>query len=477
MISKSYFSVSLLILVLILAACTPAAQPVATATAIGGELSDPSATPTIAAAPSITSYPSQEAEVIVEPETNGCPVTNGPRYVNNLYGYCFAYPEGFAVQVQTPQGPALVGPALDDSSDPVRVSLTISARPVPESAELGGLVTGFLGQSSIRDIPEPLERTGIQAGGEPAEMLEPVPGRLSSRVVSILHGATFYQLYFTPMDLPEAEAGLQNLYETVLTSLAFFPVAPQTPAGPETANFYEFERIFSFTYDPILALLVEAQTVEAVPVSPEVMFAESHPTFAQFSFLGYDGGRLFQLPYPFQTPRLMVFPTQDFPAFDEESTIGFSRQFQDLRSLLEVQTDLAGRCTHTAPVSGELALPFLPWLNSAQVFCAQPQYIAFAGGKGIRYLTAFSQGIEPLMDPSIFYTFQGLSEDSQFYFSAVFPVLTGVFPLEIPPMVEGQLPQSMNAEQLSALNAQAGDLFHPALGKFDALVSSLEVKN
>jgi hypothetical protein len=347
---------------------------------------------------------------------------------------------------------------------------------VPESADLGGLVNGFLGQSNIQSFPEPVERTTIQSGGEPAEVLEPVPGRLSSRVVSLLHGATFYQLNFSPTDVPEAEAGLQELYETVLGSLAFFPVAPQFPAGPETANYFEFDGIFSFTYDPILALMVEAQTVDAVPVSPEVMFAESHPTFAQFSFLGYDGGRLFQLPYPFQTPRLMVFPTQDFPAFGSDSATDFSRQLQDLQSLLEGQPDLAERCTRTTPISSELALPFLPWLNSAQVFCSQPQYIQFNGGKGIRYLTAFAQGLDPLTDPVIFYTFQGLSQDGQHYFSAVFPVLTGVFPLEIHPGVDGQLPQNMTAEQLDALNSQPGDLFQPALGQLDALVSSLEVK-
>ena len=143
------------------------------------------------------------------------------------------------------------------------------------------------------------------------------------------------------------------------------------------------------------------------------------------------------------------------------------------------QLDLAERCTRTAPVSGETALPFLPWVNSAQVFCAQPQYVEFNGGKGIRYLTAFSQGLEPLLDLSIFYTFQGLSEDGEVYFSAVFPVQTGIFPLEAPPVVyseDDQPPQAMTAEQLSALNDQAGDLFQPALGQLDALVSSLEVE-
>jgi len=125
------------------------------------------------------------------------------------------------------------------------------------------------------------------------------------------------------------------------------------------------------------------------------------------------------------------------------------------------------RCAQIAPVSGKLALPFLPWLNSAQVFCAQPQYVEFNGGKGIRYLTAFSQGVDPLLDSNIFYTFQGLSDDGEIYFSAVFPVRTGIFPLEITPVVysEDNPPsQVMNAEQLAALNAQPENIFQPALG-------------
>jgi hypothetical protein len=80
------------------------------------------------------------------------------------------------------------------------------------------------------------------------------------------------------------------------------------------------------------------------------------------------------------------------------------------------------------------------------------------------------------MDTSIFYTFQGLSEDGEMYYSAVFPALTGIFPLEAHTGVDGQLPQSMTAEQLSALNAQPGHLFQPALGQLDGLVSSLEVE-
>jgi hypothetical protein len=121
-------------------------------------------------------------------------------------------------------------------------------------------------------------------------------------------------------------------------------------------------------------------------------------------------------------------------------------------------------------------LPFLPLLNEAQVFCAQPEYVEFNGGKGIRYLTAFSQGILPLVESSVFYTFQGLSEDGEFYISATFPVLTGIFPLEIHPGVEGQQPENMTPAQLDALNAQSGDLFQPSLVQLDAVVRSLKVE-
>jgi hypothetical protein len=105
--------------------------------------------------------------------------------------------------------------------------------------------------------------------------------------------------------------------------------------------------------------------------------------------------------------------------------------------------------------------------------------VEFGGGKGIRYLTAFSQGVDPLLDSDIFYTFQGISDDGEIYFSAVFPVRTGVFPLEITPIVSGgesPPPQAMNAELLAALNAQPENLFQPALGQLDALVSSLKVE-
>lgn len=460
---------------LLLSACASPAKPVENTVA-------PRATPLAPATLTLQAGPPAETSPAntTQPATAGCPLSGENQYINNLYGYCFAYPESFQVQIDNPQAPAIIGQALNESPDPLRVSLVVSARPIADGADLEGLVSGFLSQNAISQLPTPVQRSQTSLGGEPAEVLEGVPARLSMRVLMALHGPLVYQLYFHPSGEQAAAADLEELYQKVLDTFTFFPGEGQTAAQPEAAAFFDFERFFKFEYNPALALLVEAESVPPVLLTPEIMYAEAHPAFVQFRFLGYNGGRPAQLPYPIQTPRLMAFRTQDFSEYGQDNPAGFPEQLNALRRLLEGQPNLVERCNQIAPVSGELTLPFLPWLNSAQVFCAQPQYVEFDGGKGIRYLTAFSQGVDPLLDYYVFYTFQGLSEDDEFYFSAVFPVLTGVFPLEITPIVyseEMPPPQAMSAEQLAALNAQPGNLFQPPLGQLDDLVSSLKAES
>jgi hypothetical protein len=252
-------------------------------------------------------------------------------------------------------------------------------------------------------------------------------------------------------------------------------LAPSEVPG-ETVSYAEFERTFSFNFDPAVAKRVEPATVEAVSLSQNGPNYEAHPAFVQFSLLGYNQGLHDQLPSPPATPRLAAFPTRYFQEYGPGDPTGFPRQLEELQSLLESETNLAERCNQDSPRSGALTLPFLPWMNSVQVFCAQPQYVEFSGGRGIRYLTSFSQGILPVVDSSVFYTFQGLSQDGVFYFSAIFPVLTGIFPFEAHPPVEGQQPQNVTIAQLIELNSQSEDLFQPALGQLDALVESLNVE-
>ncbi|HEX5808735.1 MAG TPA: hypothetical protein VFY25_08735, partial [Anaerolineales bacterium] len=176
----------------------------------------------------------------------------------------------------------------------------------------------------------------------------------------------------------------------------------------------------------------------------------------------------------------MVFKTSEFPGFGDDHPQGFVKQLEVLTTLLETGVNPAF-CAQ--PLRSEAALPFLPWVNSKQSLCAQPEIIKFADGKGIRYVTSYTQGVGPLVDSLVFYTFQGLTDDGQFYVSALFPVTTGVFPAEAPACSKcgeadyNPLPQweAELTEQLTLLNAQPEDEFAPSLKALDQLITSIQV--
>jgi hypothetical protein len=408
-----------------------------------------------------------------------CQVTDLKVYVSPLGGYCFAYPPGFTLdESAVPSGGvSLLGPALDQSLEPLRASLSVSLRPVPAESDLTRLVDAYLTQVELQNPPQPIERAGLPLGGQPAEMLSPVPGRLNGTVALALHSGYLFTLLFQPVDLAVAQPGFDDLLQTVTGSFAFVTGTAQVSAEfpAQTITRREFDRTISLSYDPRLAPWVEAATLPEVPLSNDVLFSETHPAYVQFRFLGFQGGRPYDLPLlPFENrvAQVMFFPTHAFAAFGDDPQ-GFTAQWLALQDLLELGLDPA-RCS--PPVTPEQqALPFLPWLNARQVFCAQPALLRFAGGSGVRYLTYYAQDESPALDGWVFYTFQGVTDDSQFYVSAHFPVATGIFPTEPPANQVFPDPTYWTtlSDQLTQLNAQAPAAFAPSLELLDALVQSI----
>jgi hypothetical protein len=216
-------------------------------------------------------------------------------------------------------------------------------------------------------------------------------------------------------------------------------------------------------------------------VSDQILFSEAHPTYAQIRFVGYQNGRAFELPvFPFEA-QVRVFQTADFPGYGDDLPQGFVNQKQALIDLLNIGLD-PELCNQ--PLTTEAGLPFLPWVNMKQAFCAQPEVVEFSGGKGIRYLTYYSQGPNPVLDKQVFYTFQGITDDGQFYVSALFPVETGIFPNEAPacpkcgdanydPFAEWT---TLLAEQLIQLNALPEASFEPSLTALDGVIRSIQIR-
>ena len=413
-----------------------------------------------------------------------CQVTDLGVYTNQEWGYCFAYPGSFTLdESRIAEGIiTLYGPALEENANPVRVNMEITTQVVPSESGLTPLVEAYL--ASFGETPFRIERRTGTLGGKPAEVLDPVPGLLSSRVTMALNENILFTLRFHPSDLDLAKPDLEALFQTVSGSFAFLPVTTLPASRMHTVSWHEFGKPISLSYDSALAPWVDGWSVAAVPVSDQILFAEAQPAYAQIRFWGFQGGRPYDLPLlPIDSrmAQVRVFRTADFPGFGDESPDGFVNQLSALTALLETGVDPA-RCAH--PLMDESGLPFLPWINMKQTFCAQPQIIEFQNGRGIRYITYYSQGPNPVLEREAFYTFQGLTEDKEFYVSAFLPIETGIFPTEPPACPQCGEPDydpfaewtAVLAEQLILqLNAQPAEEFEPSLQVLDALILSIQI--
>jgi hypothetical protein len=252
----------------------------------------------------------------------------------------------------------------------------------------------------------------------------------------------------------------------------------------ETIHFSAFGQNISLSHDPALTLQAETRMVPAVPPSDQIMFAEAQPAYAQIRFPDFQLGRFYDLPllpWDDRVAQVRIFQTADFPGFGDDSAQGFVSQSELLKALLETGVN-PDRCAQ--PLSGpEQALPFLPWINMQQAFCAQPEIVDFSGGKGIRYLSYYAQDPSPVLDYLVFYTFQGLSDDGKFYVAAFFPVQTGIFPADPPDCSKCSDPnynpfadwRTVLTEQLNELNNQPADDFVPSLTVLDEMIASIQI--
>jgi hypothetical protein len=258
------------------------------------------------------------------------------------------------------------------------------------------------------------------------------------------------------------------------------PSLDTSPAAASSLKTVAFDSI-SLSCDSDLAFVSTPEAIDAVPLNPDWLQADTHPSYIRFRFEGYEKGEGSWMPYPFSLsgPQVMVYQTEEFAAFGDDPT-GFSRQLQALRALLEDQPDLSAYVAEAMDRESQNStyLPFLPWLNSSQAFCAQTGYIEFEGGGGIRYLTAFLQEAA-ISDSQVFYTFQGVTQDGAHYVVAVLPLRVKVF-TEESGAASGQLwPdewKALLAQGVVKLNSQPGEQFSPTMAALDAIVASIRIE-
>ena len=155
--------------------------------------------------------------------TESCQAADGLSvYTSQTDGYCFAYPSHFELELSKIGQPVVRGPALDKSPDPLRATLVIEAEVAARDKGLAQIVDGYLSQFDGMTVPA-IKRTSLTLGGEPAEMLEVVPGREGSREVFALRNGELFHLMFMPSvrDFPAAQADVESLFQAVVKSWKF----------------------------------------------------------------------------------------------------------------------------------------------------------------------------------------------------------------------------------------------------------------
>lgn len=211
----------LLVFTLALGACSQnAAAP---------ESSPPVAEESPATAPAGTQTPAVETPAVSDPE--GQPPAGDPclpaegqlGYVDETYGYCLVYPEGFTVNhpaegVTVIHGPDYSGGSLEPLSGLVNIQAG-SPADGRSASQVADEVRAFYAGSD----QELIEMRAISLDGVPAVELNNLPGQRTYRQVIAVRAGRVYYLDFLPLgeEYGQAAADMQLIYDSVMSSFNF----------------------------------------------------------------------------------------------------------------------------------------------------------------------------------------------------------------------------------------------------------------
>lgn len=177
-----------------------------------------SAAPTTEAQPLDTKTPTGEA--------TSCPEATADTYLlrDPRHGFCLLYPVGHKVERPNPDEVALVIGGLLNSGDP-RAGITVTPTDGRTAADYADeIVASFEGFEITRS-------DGLVAG-EPAVILDNLPGQDINRRVIFSHEDRLYHIYFSPID-PENPGPIDLFAEGILGSFTFIPASNTVTAADE----------------------------------------------------------------------------------------------------------------------------------------------------------------------------------------------------------------------------------------------------
>jgi len=204
------------------------------------------------------------------------------------------------------------------------------------------------------------------------------------------------------------------------------------------------------------------------PSGTDVPVWELTPGHDELEFNGY------VLQNRFHEPKIFIYPAQGFAALND----GAAENIRRLQIIL---------ANPAVSLDNDL-LPFIPFFNAGAVFTAQTQVIKFQNGVGVRMLTQYAQSYANVNNHEMFYHFQGLTSNGEYYVIAILPA-SAPFLAENwdTPVPSDGIPfpgyDNPNADfegyyqqVVAKLNTTQPDVFTPSLSALDGLIQSLLFK-
>lgn len=235
-----------------------------------------------------------------------------------------------------------------------------------------------------------------------------------------------------------------------------------TPENSEVVS-ANYEDI-TFSYDSRLASRIEVDAIPPFVDDDHMTMFGSQPAYTVFS--------LFDFPVLAANmhAQVRVTPVNTFPASDTIS----DQHLAALQAFLAQRPALAAQTS----ASGAQPFPILPPINAAQLIAATPAYLEFDNGVGVRFVSTYSQGIEPITNP-LFYQFTGMSNDGRYVVSVLFPITASALPevdyttLDYDAFAAGYV--QYVEETLNTLDGLDAGTYTPDLALLDDLIRSIRI--
>jgi hypothetical protein len=256
-----------------------------------------------------------------------------------------------------------------------------------------------------------------------------------------------------------------TLIDDIFTSMQITPPAATVITPDQTQLAVAAYENVVFSYAPVLASRIEIDEIAPLDDPGGMSMFGSQPGYTVFSLFGYP------LVQPNNDPRIRVIPVDGFPA----SGTVWNQQLEELKNFLEARLPLEAQ----SAASGAQPIPVLPPINAAQVIVAKPEYLDFRNGFGVRFITFYSQGIDPVTNDRLFYSFIGITDDGQYVVSVSSPVTAPVLSeIDYTNLDYDAFSQNYTEyieQTLSDLDELDAQAYTPALDVLDDLIRSVEI--